>query len=603
MICLFAVPALALQKNVASQKIGVFAYDDTTGDAKTGNAAQITAYIWQDWASGAASNDANPTELDATNAPGIYVFDLTQGETNADVVALYALSATADIVLRPVVVHTTPPNFPDTALSVLTTSDNIGINWGDVSNPTTSVGLSNTTVGTTTLNSDMVGEPATALSDVNLDHLVKSAVDTNLQTTVHDNSVLGYMLASVNVSAYVRTTDSFEDLGENIADIETDTAVIGALGAGLTGIPWNSAWDTEVESEVDDALGGGTGTALTALPWNSAWDAEVQSEAADAIVVYKLDHLVYAADGDDPVDNSIIAKLAATGGDWSTFVPGTESQQALRDQGDVAWTTGGGTGLTALATGTAQSGTASTIVLASASTFADNVLNGSVIKIHTGTGAGQHRVITTNTLTDDTCNIAPNWIVNPSSDSQYEIVDGTVNITDASWQELIELMFSFNATGAYGDQVGSLVDVIVDNASTEVWDEVVRTLTANTNLSGLEVDVTKFHGSALTETAGGRLAAAFVKLFDVATPLLVASDVMRGTDSAALASAYTATRAGYLDQLNAGGTLYDNIVAIKALWDSLTITGGLLEIDMKKLDGTAVKSTNGNIHALPGNIF
>src|SRR3972149_6132359 len=37
-------------------------------------------------------------------------------------------------------------------------------------------------------------------------------------------------------------------------EILADTAVIGALGAGLTGIPWNANWDTEVQSEVFDAL-------------------------------------------------------------------------------------------------------------------------------------------------------------------------------------------------------------------------------------------------------------------------------------------------------------------------------------------------------------
>ena len=36
--------------------------------------------------------------------------------------------------------------------------------------------------------------------------------------------------------------------------ILTDTAVIGAAGAGLTAVPWNAAWDAEVQSEVDDAL-------------------------------------------------------------------------------------------------------------------------------------------------------------------------------------------------------------------------------------------------------------------------------------------------------------------------------------------------------------
>ena len=48
----------------------------------------------------------------------------------------------------------------------------------------------------------------------------------------------------------------------------------------------------------------------------------------------------------------------------------------------------------------------------------------------------------------------------------------------------------------------------------------------------IDVNLTHVHGVALTETVDGYLAAAFTKLFDVATPLLVASTVMRGTDSA-----------------------------------------------------------------------
>ena len=47
-----------------------------------------------------------------------------------------------------------------------------------------------------------------------------------------------------------------------------------------------------------------------------------------------------------------------------------------------------------------------------------------------------------------------------------------------------------------------------------------------------EVDITHVMGTILTEGGAGRLAAAFIKLFDVATPTLVASSVMRGTDGA-----------------------------------------------------------------------
>ena len=94
--------------------------------------------------------------------------------------------------------------------------------------------------------------------------------------------------------------------------------------------------------------------------------------------------------------------------------------------------------------------------------------------------------------------------------------------------------------------------------------ELVDTTTTNTDMVGTNnaalasgVDLTKIHGVALTETIDGYLATAFTKLFDVATPLLVASDVMRGTDSAALAATaltdttWTDARAGYLDELAA----------------------------------------------------
>jgi hypothetical protein len=36
--------------------------------------------------------------------------------------------------------------------------------------------------------------------------------------------------------------------------ILVDTAEIGAAGAGLTAVPWNTSWDAEIESEVADAL-------------------------------------------------------------------------------------------------------------------------------------------------------------------------------------------------------------------------------------------------------------------------------------------------------------------------------------------------------------
>ena len=93
-------------KNVASQKVAVFAWDNAAGAAKTGDAANISAQISKDGAATAATNDAAPTELDSTDTPGIYIFDMLQAETNADLVVISPVSATGDIVLRPVIIYT-----------------------------------------------------------------------------------------------------------------------------------------------------------------------------------------------------------------------------------------------------------------------------------------------------------------------------------------------------------------------------------------------------------------------------------------------------------------------------------------------------------------
>jgi len=110
---------MAIYKNVAGQKIAVYAYDPTVGagtdPSKTGNAANITARISKDGAANAATNDVNPTELDATNSKGVYIFDLTQAETNAEMIVLYPVSATANVLLDPIQIITVTATASDVA--------------------------------------------------------------------------------------------------------------------------------------------------------------------------------------------------------------------------------------------------------------------------------------------------------------------------------------------------------------------------------------------------------------------------------------------------------------------------------------------------------
>lgn len=79
-------------------------------------------------------------------------------------------------------------------------------------------------------------------------------------TTYTGNTVqTGDAYARLGAPAGASTAADIAAVKAQTAAIETDTAEIGAAGAGLTAVPWNASWDAEVQSEVTDALS----TALT----------------------------------------------------------------------------------------------------------------------------------------------------------------------------------------------------------------------------------------------------------------------------------------------------------------------------------------------------
>gem|GEM_PF-2677253 len=195
-----------------------------------------------------------------------------------------------------------------------------------------------------------------------------------------------------------------DELTTNIDAIETDTAdlqsQIGMAGAGLTDL-------------------GGMSTTMK---------AQVNTEADSAIVTYGLDHLIFTSViGTDIADDSIVAFMTSKSAtaDWDDFVNTTDSLQAIRDNQSA------GTGLTALSTGTAQSATSTTLVLAASAAFADDELIGNMIKITGGTGVGQSRQVTDNVLSSDTVTVDRAWTTTPDATSTYEIVEGVLPDTFA----------------------------------------------------------------------------------------------------------------------------------------------------------------------------
>lgn len=98
-------------KNVASQKVTFYAFTPADGLPKTGDAGNLTAYVSKDDGSLTALTDTSAAELDSTNGKGLYTFDLTQSETNADKLVFSCKSSTSGVVLIPFTIYTVPPNF------------------------------------------------------------------------------------------------------------------------------------------------------------------------------------------------------------------------------------------------------------------------------------------------------------------------------------------------------------------------------------------------------------------------------------------------------------------------------------------------------------
>lgn len=69
--------------------------------------------------------------------------------------------------------------------------------------------------------------------------------------------------------------------------------------------------------------------------------------------------------------------------------------------------------------GTAQSATSSTLVLRSATSIADDLVNNAILEITGGTGAGQVRVIVDWVSSSDTATVNPSWTTTPDNTSTY----------------------------------------------------------------------------------------------------------------------------------------------------------------------------------------
>ena len=234
-----------MQKNTASQKMIIFAFDRTDNTPVTGDAANITANLRKDNGSAVATNDVNPTETE----DGFYAFDLTQAETNADVIQGFPASVTADVqvIAVPGVIYTTPTSFGD---DVIQTGDGYAI----VNDPV---------FGNSALN-DSIGGLSTGSSAISI-QAESYALTTGVQSSGTFNNT-----ATVD-SIYHEHTDTagvldlyyqFDVTGNGTASSTQIDLRINGANDSITVYAWDwvgAAWDQI------DFLDGTNGSADTSL--------------------------------------------------------------------------------------------------------------------------------------------------------------------------------------------------------------------------------------------------------------------------------------------------------------------------------------------------
>lgn len=284
-------------KNVAAKFI-IFAFDATTNVPKTGDAANITAYVSKDYGSVTVLGDTSATEMDATNAPGYYLFDAAQAETNADCLMVSGKSSTANIKIlgAPAVIYTRPTTgwlAPTVAARTLdvTATGGAGIDWSNVEAPTTALALTGTTIAVTqkvdvdtiktnpVVNGGTITFPtnATLASTTNITAGSISVANGGIATT---SFAAGAIDAAAIAANAIGASELAQDAAQEIADEFLNRDLAGGASGNTRGVR-NALRSLRNKG----AIAAGTLTVYQEDDSTSAWTAAITTTAGNPISV------------------------------------------------------------------------------------------------------------------------------------------------------------------------------------------------------------------------------------------------------------------------------------------------------------------------------
>lgn len=570
-------------KNVASQKLTLLVIDTAANVPRTGDAANLTAYVSKDDGAVTALGDTSAAELDATNAPGLYSFDLTQAETNADKLLFSGKSSTAGVRVVPLLAYTRANNVNDLVIdasgnltagitgnltgnvsgSVGSVTGNVGGSVGSVaSNGITAASLATGAITAAKFAAGAID--AAAVADGAIDRAAFAA-DTGLQTARSGTAQAGASTSITLDASASSTTDFFKHCRVRLT---------GGTGAG--------------QHRLITAYNGTTKVA-TVTP---AWATSPDNTSTFAVVADAL--------GDVGAFRGTASAGAAgyAGLDWGNVTAPTTSVNlsgtTISTSQAVASVSGAVGSVTATVNANVTQISGDTAAADNAESFFD------------GTGyAGTNNVIPTVTAVTNAVTVTGTPAVNvtqisgdaTAADSLEAALDGTGGVT-------ITAALTGNVTGNLSGSVGSVTGNVGGNVVGSVGSVASGGISA-ASLATDAITAAKIAADAGAEIGTAVWASATRTLTSLAglTVDTVANLTNDPTGVTTLLSRLTSTRAGYLDNLSAGAVAtaaaldaVDNFVdtevaAIKAVTDKLDTA--------VELDGSVYRFTTNALENAP----
>ncbi len=407
-----------MQKNTASQKFVVFAFNRTTNAPITGDAANITANLQIDFGTSTATNDVNPTELE----DGFYSFDATQAETNGDSLVIYPASVTSDIQVIgvPAVLYTVSTGSPD---EVVQTVDNNVLAAG--------------ATGFAAI--DTVVDAVKVITDQFV-FTTANQVDSNMLAISSDGTAADNLELQYDGTGLIG--DNFPSTQEQIGNISSGAGGLSRVQASFTntdgGTETNAAADTETLNgtvhTIDDNAGNtdyyyefdlGVSGVATSILWNGYVNSNGDSAAVQLYnwvgAAFEDVDSITGSNGTTISEMTFPSpnKYTGTGANSGKVRFGFNSATATSVSTDrvlCVYTSIVQESLI-FSSGIAQAGGNNSIQLASGAVGSNDQFRRAKVILISGTGAGQEAIITSSLASTDTLTTTPAWSTNPDSTS------------------------------------------------------------------------------------------------------------------------------------------------------------------------------------------